>query len=108
MNYLTENLSAQRFLTVERLTLSDASNKLGSDLTPDSVVWHAATGKAEVTLEFDASGNPSLAFSDKDGKKRLVLGSAQTVVVKTGEERTAPAASITLLDRKGKITRTTQ
>ena len=108
MNYLTEDLSTQRFLTAERLTLSDASNKLGSDLRPDSFVWRAATGKAAVTLIFDASGNPSLAFSDKEGEERLVVGSAQTVVVKTGEKRTAPVASITLFDREGKVARTIQ
>ena len=111
-DYVTELPGDQRevltakFLTTKWLTLSDASNKPGSELMPDGFVWRAAKGKAEVTLGFDASGNPSLAFSDRDGKERLVLGSAQTVAVKTGEERTAPVASISLFDRQGNVTRT--
>ena len=110
MHYVTEDqrFLTARFLTTKWLTLSDASNKPSSELMPDGFVWRAAKGNAAVTLEFDASGNPSLAFNDRDGKQRLVFGSAQTVIAKTGEERTAPVASITLFDREGKVTRTIQ
>lgn len=88
-------------LEAKRLLLSDEKGDMVAWLNVDGFAF--TKGKSGVLMSFDANGNPSLTLTDSTGNDRLVLGSTQTTIVKTGETRTAPVSSITLFGKDGTV-----
>jgi len=64
--------------------------------------------KSSVYTGFNLDGEPFMEFDDSAGKESLVVGSARTNVMQTGEKRTAPVATITFFGKDGLVTKEIQ
>src|SRR5215510_4397853 len=90
--------------------LVDEKNKERASLVSDAagsvfLVMFDTTGKTRATLSVGNDG-PSLVFYDKSGQQRSIIGSTTVVgshVNENGIAEKAPASSIVLFDRMGKL-----
>src|SRR5262245_2969437 len=90
--------------------LVDEKNKERASLVSDAagsvfLVMFDTTGKTRATLSVGNDG-PSLIFYDRSGQQRTIIGSTTMVgshVNENGIAEKAPASSIVLFDRTGKL-----
>jgi hypothetical protein len=89
------------------LSLFDTAGRIRTilDVLPDgspSLVLADETGKSWAALTLHHDGSSILILSDAEGDTRAALG-ATFEVVRAGEDRTWPAASLVLFDKDGKV-----
>jgi hypothetical protein len=97
-------------IRAQHFVLVDEKNKERASLVSDSagsvfLVMFDSTGKTRASLSVGNEG-PSLIFYDRSGQQRTIIGSTTSVgshVNENGIAEKAPASSIILFDRTGKL-----